>query len=266
MYRGPTTKLANGGKRIPLSVRERGVDHKPEEEFAEFYRTARDGCLRAVCSACGDLALAEDLTNEAFARAYMSWRKAVPALATAGILAASLSLAVVTQSSPPSVGSHALGYHGAVVNVDEAGFSIHTDAKTGGVTVTVSQAFDEAELKALLAEAGVPAAFNSSTLPSGSDVWWDEAGLPTTWMPKGAIVEPEMMCTWTGVSTLDPGNAIVNQTLTDGNDTIFTIYPSKMPAGSVLGFRYVTVAGIGGGSGISTTLLSGQPTGCAAKN
>jgi RNA polymerase sigma-70 factor (sigma-E family) len=63
------------GKRILLFVRERGVDHKPEEEFAEFYRSAKDGCLRAVYAACGDLALAEDLTSEAFARAYASWRK-----------------------------------------------------------------------------------------------------------------------------------------------------------------------------------------------
>jgi hypothetical protein len=39
-------------------MRERGVDHKPEEEFAEFYRSAKDGCLRAVYAACGDLALA----------------------------------------------------------------------------------------------------------------------------------------------------------------------------------------------------------------
>ena len=189
-------------------------------------------------------------------------RKAVPALATAGILAASLSLAVVTQSSPST---HTLGYHGAVVNVDEAGFSIHTDARTGAVTVTVSQLFNEAEMKALLAEAGVPAVFNSSTLPSGTTMWWDESGLPTTALPKGAAVEPAMLCTWTGVSTLDSGNVIVNQRPVHDGDTIFTIYPSKMPAGAVLGLRYVTTADHKG-SGISTTLLSGQPTGCVAKN
>jgi RNA polymerase sigma-70 factor (sigma-E family) len=56
-------------------MREKGVDHKPEEEFAEFYRSAKDDCLRAVYAACADLALAEDLTSEAFARAYASWRK-----------------------------------------------------------------------------------------------------------------------------------------------------------------------------------------------
>jgi len=51
------------------------VDHEPEEEFAEFYQRARDGCLRAVYASVGDRALAEDLTSEAFARAYASWPK-----------------------------------------------------------------------------------------------------------------------------------------------------------------------------------------------
>ena len=56
-------------------MRKRGVDDKPEEDFADFYRSAKDGCLRAVYAACGDLSLAEELTSEAFARAYASWRK-----------------------------------------------------------------------------------------------------------------------------------------------------------------------------------------------
>ena len=51
------------------------MDHDSEEDFADFYRSARDGCLRAVYAACGDRTLAEDLTAEAFARAYASWRK-----------------------------------------------------------------------------------------------------------------------------------------------------------------------------------------------
>jgi RNA polymerase sigma-70 factor (sigma-E family) len=51
------------------------VDQNDEEDFADFYRDARDGCLRAVFAACGDRSLAEDLTGEAFARAFASWRK-----------------------------------------------------------------------------------------------------------------------------------------------------------------------------------------------
>lgn len=44
-------------------------------DFTEFYRTARDGCLRAVLVTVGDRDLAQDLVDEAFARALASWRK-----------------------------------------------------------------------------------------------------------------------------------------------------------------------------------------------
>jgi RNA polymerase sigma-70 factor (sigma-E family) len=42
--------------------------------FAEFYAAARDNCLRAVFASTGDLAAAEDLVAEAFARAWARWR------------------------------------------------------------------------------------------------------------------------------------------------------------------------------------------------
>jgi RNA polymerase sigma factor (sigma-70 family) len=44
-------------------------------DFAEFYRGARDECLRAVLVSTGDRDLAQELVDEAFARACASWRK-----------------------------------------------------------------------------------------------------------------------------------------------------------------------------------------------
>ena len=42
--------------------------------FAEFYAGSRDICLRAVYASVGDRQLAEELTAEAFARAWAHWR------------------------------------------------------------------------------------------------------------------------------------------------------------------------------------------------
>jgi RNA polymerase sigma factor (sigma-70 family) len=44
-------------------------------EFADFYESARDDCLRIVLLNVGDRQLAEDLVAEAFAKAWVSWRK-----------------------------------------------------------------------------------------------------------------------------------------------------------------------------------------------
>jgi RNA polymerase sigma-70 factor (sigma-E family) len=44
-------------------------------DFAEFYASAKDDCLRAVLASTGDLPTAEDLVAEAFARAWAAWRK-----------------------------------------------------------------------------------------------------------------------------------------------------------------------------------------------
>jgi RNA polymerase sigma factor (sigma-70 family) len=55
-------------------VRNSGVE-QDTEEFGEFYRRARHGCLRAVCASVDDRQLAEDLVAEAFARALASWPK-----------------------------------------------------------------------------------------------------------------------------------------------------------------------------------------------
>jgi len=46
-----------------------------QAEFAEFYETSRDVCLRAVTACVVDRPMAEDLVAEAFARAWTSWRQ-----------------------------------------------------------------------------------------------------------------------------------------------------------------------------------------------
>jgi RNA polymerase sigma-70 factor (sigma-E family) len=43
-------------------------------DFAEFYRRSADDCLRAVLVSVGDEDTAKDLVDEAFARAFASWR------------------------------------------------------------------------------------------------------------------------------------------------------------------------------------------------
>ena len=43
-------------------------------DFAEFYRESCDGCLRAVLVSVGNRDTAQDLVDEAFARAFASWR------------------------------------------------------------------------------------------------------------------------------------------------------------------------------------------------
>jgi RNA polymerase sigma factor (sigma-70 family) len=43
--------------------------------FAEFFATSWEPCLRAVAANTGNMALAEDQTSEAFARAFASWEK-----------------------------------------------------------------------------------------------------------------------------------------------------------------------------------------------
>jgi RNA polymerase sigma factor (sigma-70 family) len=48
---------------------------KAPVEFAEFYETNWEPCLRAVVASIGDQRLAEDLVADAFSSAWASWRK-----------------------------------------------------------------------------------------------------------------------------------------------------------------------------------------------
>lgn len=46
-----------------------------QAEFAEFFRASWEPCVRAVTAVTGNPELAEDQVAEAFARAWVSWRK-----------------------------------------------------------------------------------------------------------------------------------------------------------------------------------------------
>jgi RNA polymerase sigma-70 factor (sigma-E family) len=45
-----------------------------QPDFTQFYQRSRDECLRAVLVSVGDQDMAQDLVDEAFARAWASWR------------------------------------------------------------------------------------------------------------------------------------------------------------------------------------------------
>ena len=48
---------------------------REEKEFAEFFKASWEPCLMAVVASTGSVQLAEDQVAEAFARAWLSWRK-----------------------------------------------------------------------------------------------------------------------------------------------------------------------------------------------
>jgi RNA polymerase sigma factor (sigma-70 family) len=73
--RSPKAKRSGaGGKWIGELARLVVMGHE-QDAFADFYRSSRDSCLKAVTAVVGDLQLAEDLVAEAFARAWTSWGK-----------------------------------------------------------------------------------------------------------------------------------------------------------------------------------------------
>ena len=186
-------------------------------------------------------------------------KRAMPALGALGILTLSASVALAL---PASSGGNAksLAYNGAVVNVDNAAFSVHTDAKTGQITMTFRQFYDESELKQVLAEAGINAVFQDTSVPSPV----------ITSALSGFPVNP---CTWMGVQRLDSSGVLGEPREVNGT-IVITLNPAKMPRGSVLGFEYLTYrTAFGGRDGnygstdvVVPALLSGEPTGCVLKS
>jgi hypothetical protein len=163
----------------------------------------------------------------------------LPALGALGVLVASAGIALTltgphtAAGTPTASGGHTLIANGSTVNVDTASFSVHTNAKTGAVTVTVYQFSHGDELEQILAEAGIRAVFNPP-------------------------------CDGPGIKELNLANypEIITMPLSHGSQVI-VIDPSKMPSGSVLDFDFPSgpwepykAFGIG--------LLSGEPTGACA--
>lgn len=157
-------------------------------------------------------------------------KRAMPAFGAMGIVAAAAGLALA-MSGPG-------GAAGPAVNVDKAAFSVHTDATTGNVTITIRQVLDENELKSILAKAGIHAIFAPETIHLGE-------GQPTS-----------AACTWPGATALPTLGVFIN----DGGNSM-TIVRSKLPSGAVLAYQYYTV---GDGTITTSTLLSNEPTGCGA--
>jgi RNA polymerase sigma factor (sigma-70 family) len=49
--------------------------NQEQDEFASFYELAKDDCYRTILAVTGDAGVAEEVTAEAFARAWASWRR-----------------------------------------------------------------------------------------------------------------------------------------------------------------------------------------------
>jgi|GEM_PF-2901194 DNA-directed RNA polymerase specialized sigma24 family protein len=81
-------------------MRVRGMEQELTE-FAEFYESTREDCLRIVLLNVGDLHLAQDLVAEAYTRAWLSWRK-VRAGGAAGMGSAHRAEYACVLVAPPS--------------------------------------------------------------------------------------------------------------------------------------------------------------------
>lgn len=209
------------------------------EEFENSERTAADTALIAlVGSAFGEHRRGHEVHDVlARGRQLRRRKRAMPALGALGVVATSLGLAAAltgtssTANTPDAQARHSLGANGAVVNVDNAAFSVHTNARTGKITVTVWQLADENELEQVLAKAGVHAFFYAPTRP-----------------PAHVVIKAS--CAWPGATQLDESGVILPSSATP---YVVVIDPSKMPTGSVLAFVYVEGA-------VGQFLLSNEPT------
>ena len=226
------------------------------EEFEQHEGGASDAALISLVGSAFDEGRRGREASDVLARGRRLRRRkrAVPALGALGVVAVSASLAIAltgpngARTTPEAGSGHSLTSRGTTVNVDNAAFSVHTDAKTGKVTLTFRQLADESELEQILAKAGIRAAFHTATET----------------LPPHTINNPSVpLCTWLGARHLDTLSVL---TATPASANSFTIDPSKMPSGSVLAFNFENVVDTNGkpdGAYIGPQLLSNEPTGCA---
>ncbi|MGB6578086.1 MAG: hypothetical protein WBF34_09205 [Streptosporangiaceae bacterium] len=74
---------------------------RDKTEFAEFFQASWEPCLRAVIASTGSVQLAEDQMAEAFARAWLSWRKIRRHPAPGRGWCAALAVGLVAARAPP---------------------------------------------------------------------------------------------------------------------------------------------------------------------
>ncbi len=169
-------------------------------------------------------------------------------IATAGVFAAVLGLGLTVAGGPASSPTADPTVRASVVpiNVDNAAFSVHTDAKTGFVTISLSQPAGADELRKVLADGGIASYFHFATVTP---------------------VPGKLFCTWIGAKEENTRSVFVS---VEVQVSTITIDPAKMPPGSALGLenlQFTTAANGPGYSGVRISskfaLLSAEPTGCA---
>ena len=173
-------------------------------------------------------------------------KRTVPALATVGILAVSLGLAATTQHGgqirQAEQARQTPATRSSGLNVQNAAYAVHTDAKTGEVTVTLASLADPSALQDALKNAGIPLALVVNDSPNVDCRWVGAKQVP---FPDGVVSTP----------TADANGHLANV-------ATITFNPAKMLEGEVLAAIETEVHGEIGATSIS--VLSNWPTGCAA--
>jgi hypothetical protein len=150
-------------------------------DFAEFYRSAADECLRTVLVSIGDQDTARELVDEAFARAWASWR---------------------TVSRHPA--------HSADTRL--ASWTVAKQAN-GDIDVTINQLENPAGLQSTLRADGLPvnvtfsgAGLSAACQPyaTSQDMLRDVAHYNTS--DRSLVIDPSALPSGTGVGIFDePG-------------------------------------------------------------